>query len=121
MSAKVRDLDVTRKILRELDEVDAFLHGVPEEAFLSSPLLQKAVVMSLINIGELSKAYTAAFFAATPHIPWQGIRSARNVAAHTYEAIDMLDVYETYRQDLPALRAALDKELRRLETAARQK
>ncbi|MDR0928927.1 MAG: DUF86 domain-containing protein [Oscillospiraceae bacterium] len=98
---------VARQMLREIDDIAAFLRGREEAEFLKSPLLQKAVVMSLLNIGELSKDFTDDFYERTPQIPWYDIRSTRNLAAHTYEAIDMRDVWETYRSDLPWLRKEL--------------
>ena len=68
---------------------------------------QKAVVMSLINIGELSKAFTEDYIAAMPEIPWKAIRGFRNIAAHQYGIIDFEDVYKTVTEDIPSLKAAL--------------
>ncbi len=69
---------------------------------------QKAVVISLINIGELSKAFTDDYTAAMPEIPWKSIRGFRNIAAHQYGIIDFEDVYKTVMEDIPALKAALE-------------
>lgn len=114
MKHRARDVAVCDKILHEIGDIEDFLCGSVEEDFLHSKLLQKATVMSLLNIGELSKAYTDDFFGMTAQIPWHDIRSARNLAAHTYEAIDMRDVWETYRSDLPALRAEIEAALLKL-------
>ena len=64
---------------------------------------QKAVVMRLINIGELSKSFSDDYLAAMPQIPWKAIRGFRNIAAHQYGLIDFDDVLKTVREDLPAL------------------
>lgn len=114
MKPRDRDAGVCRRILREIDDVDMMLKDHTEEYFLSSVILQKATVMSLLNIGELSKDFTDEFLDATHWIPWQDIRSARNLAAHTYEALDMRDVWETYLSDLPQLRKEMDTALFRL-------
>lgn len=114
MKPRDRDAGVCRRILREVDDVDSFLDGHSEEDFLASTLMQKAAVMSLLNIGELTKAFTDEFIDATPWMPWQDMRSVRNVAAHTYEALDMRDVWETYRVDLPQLRKEMDTAIWRL-------
>lgn len=63
--------------------------------------------MSLINIGELSKAFTDDYLAAMPGIPWKAIRGFRNIAAHQYGIIDFDDVYKTVTEDIPPLKAAL--------------
>lgn len=94
--------------------MDDMLKGISEAQFLSSVVLQKATVMSLLNIGELTKNFTDEFLDATPWMPWEDMRSARNIAAHTYDALDMRDVYETYRSDLPQLRKEINAALARL-------
>ncbi len=114
MRHSARDAETCRSILREVRDVYAFLSELTEPEFLRSRLHQKAVVMSLLNIGELSKAFTEDFLLDTCDVPWQDIRSARNLAAHTYEAIDMRDVWETYRADLPALQLELKSALERV-------
>ena len=68
---------------------------------------QKTVVMSLINIGELSKSFTDDYLAAMPEIPWKAIRGFRNIAAHQYGIIDIDDVYKTVMEDIPSLKTAL--------------
>ena len=68
---------------------------------------QKAIVMSLINIGELSKSFTEDYLAAMPGIPWKAIRGFRNIAAHQYGIIDFEDVYKTILEDIPRLKQTL--------------
>lgn len=114
MKRRSRDAAVAQSILREINDVDDFLRGVSEQAFLDSRLLQKAVVMSLLNIGEQTKGFTDALVDAMPWMPWQDMRSTRNLAAHTYDVLDMDDVWETYRADLPELRKQMNWVLDRL-------
>lgn len=108
-----RDKAVCGHILREIADVRGFLGDKTQQDFLASTLLQKATVMSLLNIGELSKSFSDAFLDDTPWMPWDDIRSTRNLAAHTYAALDMRDVWETWRVDLPELErqmhAAIEK------------
>lgn len=115
MKPKDRDIQTAKRILAEIDDVGAMLAGHTEEDFLHSTLLQKATVMSLLNIGEQTKSFTDDLLDATPWMPWQDIRSARNIAAHTYDALDMDDVWETFQSDLPAMRDELQKIINRLE------
>lgn len=114
MKPRDRDIAVCIRILKELDDVNDFLKGRSEAEFMASPLLQKATVMSILNIGELTKAFSDDLLDATPWMPWQDIRSTRNIAAHTYDALDMDDVWETYRADLPQMRVEIEKILNRL-------
>lgn len=114
MKPRERDAEVCRRIIKEIGDVEHMLAGHTEKEFLDSTVLQKATVMSLLNIGELTKSFTDDFLDATPWMPWQDIRAARNLAAHTYYALDMDDVWETYRADLPELKKEMHAALERL-------
>lgn len=115
MKPKDRNIETARRIIAEIDDVDSMLKGRTVRDFLASGMLQKATVMSLLNIGETTKSFTDDFLDATPWMPWQDIRSARNIAAHTYDALDMDDVWETYQSDLPQLRKEMEGFIRKLE------
>ena len=49
--------------------------------------------------------------AGTPTIPWRSIYGFRNIAAHAYEQIDLVRVWEVVENYLPDLKAAIDQEL----------
>ncbi|MBR4443286.1 MAG: DUF86 domain-containing protein [Clostridia bacterium] len=87
--------------------IEAFTFGRAAAELTADRMWQKAVVMSLINIGELSKAFTDDYLAAMPEIPWKAIRGFRNIAAHQYGIIDIDDVYKTVMEDIPSLKTAL--------------
>lgn len=116
MKPREHNANVSRDILKEIEDVNRFLEGRSMEEFLSSILLQKATVMSLLNIGELTKSFTDALVDAMPWMPWHDIRSARNIAAHKYYALDMDDVWETYRTDLPQMRKEMQLIITRLQS-----
>lgn len=63
--------------------------------------------MSLINIGELSKALSDEYVEATSTIPWKAIRGLRNIAAHHYEAIRIPNIWLTVKEDIPVLKKTL--------------
>ena len=58
MEAKRRDVTIHKKILREIADIEAFIANETEESFAQSRLAQKAVMMTLINIAELSKSFS---------------------------------------------------------------
>lgn len=57
MEHKERNDRIRLKILEEIADIESF-SGNNEGDLLSNRMYQKAVVMSLINIGELSKSFT---------------------------------------------------------------
>jgi uncharacterized protein with HEPN domain len=107
MEHKERNESIRLKMLDEIADIEAFSKGRAAADLTADKMWQKAVVMSLINIGELSKAFTEDYIAAMPEIPWKAIRGFRNIAAHQYGIIDFDDVYKTVTEDIPSLKAAL--------------
>lgn len=108
MTHNERDSVIRTKILNEIADIEAFTNGLNEESFAASKIAQKAVVMSMINIGELSKAFSDDYIAATNSIPWKAIRGLRNIAAHHYEAIRISNIWVTVCNDIPFLRKTLE-------------
>ncbi|MBO4886124.1 MAG: DUF86 domain-containing protein [Clostridia bacterium] len=107
MEHKERNENIRLKMLTEIADIEAFTSGRAAAELTADRMWQKAVVMSLINIGELSKSFTDDYLAAMPEIPWKAIRGFRNIAAHQYGIIDIDDVYKTVMEDIPSLKAAL--------------
>ena len=60
----------------------------------------------LVVIGEV-KAIPDAVSRAAPEIPWADIRGMRNKVAHEYFGVDVKVLWQTIREDLPALLATL--------------
>ena len=107
MEHEDRNQIIRHKMLKEIQDIQAFIDGQSLESLLSDTLRQKAIVMSLINIGELSKSFTERYLPLMPQIPWRDIRAFRNIAAHQYGKIIFQDVYKTIQEDIPVLQQAL--------------
>lgn len=107
MDHKQRDFVIRRKILNEIADIESFVSDMTPEAFSEAKIVQKAVVMSMINIGELSKAFSEEYIERTRHIPWKAIRGMRNIAAHHYESIRIPNIWLTVCEDIPVLKQTL--------------
>ncbi len=103
MEHKERNEQIRQKILSEIADIESFTQQKSINDLKADRMYQKAVVMSLINIGELSKSFTDDYIALMPQIPWKAIRGFRNIASHQYEIIDFDDVQKTINDDLPVL------------------
>ena len=73
------------------------------EAFSENSLYRKAVVMSILNIGELAKNLPQDFKAAHTEIPWKQIMGMRNVAAHGYHEMDDDIIWDVVIHSIPEL------------------
>ena len=94
-----------------------FTHGMSYDAFISDEVIQSAVVRQLEIIGEASKQIPAHFRASHLYVPWSDMRDMRNRLIHAYFGIDYDIVWETVRDDLPALLPILDRLLAEFDKA----
>lgn len=106
MSADNRLPDYIREMLTAATDAITFTEGMAEEDFLADLRTQRAVVMSLMIVGEAASRIVSDYpdFAdAKATIPWRGIRGMRNRIAHGYFDIDLHVVWTTVQTELPAL------------------
>jgi len=83
-----------------------FVAGMSKETFLADKRTQRAVMMSLMIIGEAAaQAASVApeLTTAYPRIPWQNMRGMRNRIAHGYFEVDLDLVWTTAVEALPGL------------------
>ena len=105
---KIRDEQVVKKILSEIDVIDNLIVDYTQELFLEDEKTKRAVCMTLINIGELAKSITDELRSETAYISWRGISGMRDVTAHKYQTLRMEDVWHTVIFEIPKLKNQLD-------------
>ena len=84
----------------------AFVSGFSREEFLTDKRTQKAVVMSLVIIGEAAAKLMdrhPQFVASQADLPWRSLRGMRNRIAHGYYDINLDVVWDTVQTALPDL------------------
>jgi uncharacterized protein with HEPN domain len=105
-------------MLEALDDIEAFTRSLTKKRFIRAPeqdrQLFRATAACLAVIGEASKALSPALKARHPAIEWGGLAGLRDVIAHQYYRLDLEQVWGTIRDDLPALRGAVEEELSRI-------
>lgn len=105
-SEPVRLVDYLRQMAEGSRDAIAFTNGMDRDAFLADLRTQRAVVMSLMIVGEAATRIIAdfpAFVEGRPDVPWRSMRGMRNRIAHGYFELDLGVVWETVRTELPAL------------------
>ncbi|MDR3120863.1 MAG: DUF86 domain-containing protein [Clostridiales bacterium] len=99
-------------IERIADEVN-FICGVTSKAakeqFLHDDILQHALCMSLVTIGECANHLSEDFKTKYPQLNWVQIIAVRNIAAHGYWQLDMTQIWQAVEEDIPLLKAFVDK------------
>lgn len=84
----------------------SFLEGLSKNIFLEDKRTQRAVVMSLVIIGEAATKVMdeyGDFAELHPDVPWRSMRGMRNRIAHGYFDINLEIVWETVQTALPDL------------------
>ena len=105
-----RDLDYVAAILDHCDRIEEILNRLDnsKKQFDSDPVFQDAVNMNIFQIGELSNQISDEFKENIPDIPWHKMYGARNVIAHGYIKVDKSIIWDTCKNDIPALKQLLE-------------
>ena len=106
MSAADRLPDYIEQIKRGATDALTFVQGMDEDQFMADLRTQRAVVMSLMIVGEAASRVVAEypdFAKANASVPWHGIKGMRNRIAHGYFDIDLGVVWQTVQAELPSL------------------
>jgi len=109
-----RDCQIVRKILSEIAVIEELIESFDLDKFTADERTKRAICMTLINIGELSKNLTEAFRLTHKHIPWRAITGMRDITAHKYQTLKMGDVWVTLEKDIPYLNTQLNNILKKL-------
>ena len=100
--------ELMRKMLEEIDFLLDHTDNLSYENFVNDPVIQRAIAMSLLNIGELANGLTFDIYTKFPNIPWRDIIGLRHAVAHGYGTLDFDVVWETTKHDIPALKTQLE-------------
>lgn len=80
-----------------------------KEHFYHSRQAQDAVVRNLQVMAESSQRLSEELKAEHDAIPWRDISGFRNVLVHDYLGLDLEVIWSVVEQDLPVIRAVLEK------------
>jgi uncharacterized protein with HEPN domain len=98
MTKALRVADYLGHILRAIERIDRYTADMDEAGFLSSDLVQDAVIRNIEIIGEASNSIqrVAPEF-ATQHddIPWLVMYTMRNRVSHGYDKVDLEIIWKT--------------------------
>jgi uncharacterized protein with HEPN domain len=105
-----------RDISENLERLEVFTkEGF--EAFQQDEKTQYAVIRAYEIIGEAAKRLPQAMLDQQPTINWQRIKGFRDFLIHNYDKIDLNFIWVAV-EDIPNLKAAVERLLRDLETTS---
>lgn len=98
-----KDIDVIKHMAEDILDIQEFTKEIDFSTFESSHLIRKAVCMSLINIGELTKSLSPSFKTTHKNIPWKNIAGLRDVTAHKYHTLNLDVIWAVVTIEIPKL------------------
>ena len=108
--------DITRIMIRHLGELDAILaqYGVTGrigllEAAEDNLVFEKAILMTVGYIGELSNKVDDSIMQAHPEISWRRLSRSRNIIFHDYDIVDMEIIASVIFKDIAKLRLIFEE------------
>ena len=108
MTDAARVADHLGPIPRAIERTSRYTADMDQAAFLANELVQDAVVRNIEILGEAANKVqreAPEFAARHGDVPWMVMYTMRNRVSHAYDKVDLEIVWNTIRNDLPALHA----------------
>lgn len=109
MSASRLD-DYLGHMARAAAEAVTFVAGVDKARFLGDRMMQQAVLMNIVIVGEAAARILEQYpdyAEVRADVPWRAMRNMRNRLTHGYFEVNLDIVWDTVNDALPGLLATL--------------
>jgi uncharacterized protein with HEPN domain len=104
-----RDEICIKRIAEELEFIQNSIKNTEKNIFLNDKILQHAIKMSLIVIGENVNHLSEKFKKMHKEIEWDPIIAVRNMASHGYWQLNMEQIWKAIETDIPNLKTFFDE------------
>ena len=98
-----------KHILDAISQVEGYLSGKSLAEFMTSKMVQDAVIRQLEIIGEATKNLSTVTKTISPEIPWRDIAGMRDILIHQYFGVDLLAVWKSASEELMIVKQQLLK------------
>jgi uncharacterized protein with HEPN domain len=98
-------------MLEAIEKIERYAATAGFGDFLNNDMMIDAVVRELEIIGEAARNLSDTFQDKHSEIPWYKIKAMRNVLIHEYFGVNLKVVWDTCKNDMPALKSFIAKVL----------
>ena len=103
-----RDSILLERILESAETAENYLVGFQYNTFSNDKRTYDAVLMQLVNIGEMVNRLSPEFVEKNKELPWHQIIAMRNQITHGYFQIKTEVIWKTVKEDLPLLKKQIE-------------
>lgn len=96
-------------ILTSIQRIEEYTKDLSSKDFENDWKTIDAVVRNLEIIGEAAKNMPEETMEKYPEIPWSSMVTMRNKIIHEYFGVDVEILWKTIKEDLPPLKAQIEK------------
>ena len=100
---------IIEDILKCIERIQSYTGELSFEEFTSHFMAAEACLYNIQIIGEAAARLPEDVKDNNPHIPWILIKGMRNRLIHEYFGTDLQLVWSVIKNELPSLKAALEK------------
>lgn len=111
MESRKDDSYFIARIRENLAFIERNMSGVERQDFSANEVLQDSMLFRLIQISENAKKLSDEFRNKHAGIPWFEMYGLRNRIVHDYGNVDLKVVFDTLKEDVPALVEMIRKEV----------
>jgi uncharacterized protein with HEPN domain len=101
--------DRLRHILEAIEDMEQILAGKTETQFAADRFLRLSVERLFEIISEASRHVPMELKANASHIAWPRVADLGNRLRHAYHRVDAAIVWQIYENDVPALKAFVER------------
>ena len=98
-------------ILQCIAKIQRFTKGYSFDDFQGDDKTIDSVLRNLEIIGEAVRHVPAEIRAQYPELPWAEMLTMRNIVIHEYHGVNLSIIWQTVKEDLPALVSPLKRML----------
>jgi uncharacterized protein with HEPN domain len=113
---KSRDYrDYLHDILEAIVDIESFISNFSYEDFIHDKKTVNAVIRSIEVIGEAAKNIPDTVKTEYSVLPWKRMTGMRDKLIHGYFGVDTKTLYKAAKEDIPPLKASIEKMLKEQE------
>ena len=97
-------LGILEHMIEDCQDISAFITEVAtENEMWNNKMCRKAIIMSILNLGELTKLLEKHIELPMQKIDWKGLKGMREIAAHRYRTLSSDIVWDVAVNEIPEI------------------